>query len=257
MLGDPVEGRFGPIWMLWLQGWDTAPAVVRAARASWELRNPGVEVRALSGDDWRESVPAAEATRIARAPLPVVLSDLLRLELLHRHGGVWADATTLCATPLAEWLPERLAHGFVAFARPGPDRPLSNWFLAAPPGDPTVAALRERAIAHWQGRDDVDDYFWFHRCFAELLAEDARLAARWEAAAHPSSAPAVHRFHFAPGDPRLAAPPRPEDLDALASGEHPPVFKLTHKDIDACGPGSLLAVLLEFGRGTAPGRTRD
>ncbi|MEY3020681.1 MAG: hypothetical protein RLZZ272_1665 [Actinomycetota bacterium] len=247
----------GAIWMLWLQGWQAAPEVARVARRSWERQNPGIEVRALDGNDWRQWVPTSDAERIDRAPLPVVLSDLLRLELLHRHGGVWADATTLCAAPLADWLPDRLAHGFVAFARPGPDRPLSNWFLAAPAGDPTVAELRARAIAHWRSRTELDDYFWFHRCFAELLEEDAPLAARWEAARHPSSAPAIHRFHFAPGDPRLAAPPRQEDLDALASGEHPPVFKLTHKDIDGCGPGSLLAVLLEFGRGTAPGRTRD
>jgi hypothetical protein len=249
MQGDP-----GPIWMLWLQGWDAAPEVVRAARASWERRNPGLPLRALDGDDWRDHVPAQDAARIARAPQPVVLSDLLRLELLHHHGGVWADATTICATPLGDWLPERLAHGFVAFARPGPDRPLSNWFLAAPPGDPTIAALRERAIAHWQGRDELDDYFWFHRCFADLLADDAAVAERWAASDPLSSAPSEHRFHFSPGDPRLATWPSVEHLDALASGDHPPVFKLTHKGIEDCGPGSLLESLIAFGAGTTTHR---
>lgn len=248
-----VAGRFGPIWMLWLQGWQSAPEVARVGRESWERRNPGVEVRALTDDDWRGFVPAADAERIARATLPVVRSDLLRLELLHRHGGVWADATTLCAAPLADWLPSRLSHGFFAFARPASDRPLSNWFLAAPAGDPLVAALRERAIAHWRDRTELDDYFWFHRCFAELLEADARLGARWGSADPPSSAPALHRFHFSPGDRRLSAPPTPEDIAALERGDHPPVFKLTHKGIDGCGPGSLLDLLLRFGRGEALG----
>ena len=238
--------RLGPVWMLWLQGWDDAPPVSRASRTSWQIRNPDLAVRALDGTTWQDHVPHEDAARIARAPDPVVLSELLRLELLFRHGGVWADATTLCALPLADWLPARMAEGFLAFARPGPDRPLSTWFLAARPGDPTIAAWRARAIAYWSDRDVPERYFWMHDRFAELLDEDPGVAERWARTPVSSSAPSDHRFHFAPGDPRLAAPPREEHLAALGSGDHPPVFKLTHKDVDGCGPGSLLDVLLRF-----------
>lgn len=241
--------RLGPVWTLWLQGWDAAPPVARASRTSWQVRNPDLEIRALDGTTWQDHVPHEDAARITRAPDPVVLSELLRLELLFHHGGVWADATTLCALPLADWLPERIAEGFVAFARPGPDRPLSTWFLAARPADPTIAAWRASAIAYWIDRDVPERYFWMHDRFAELLEQDPGVADRWARTAAPSSAPADHRFHFAPGAPRLAAPAMPEDLDALARGDLPPVLKLTHKGVDACGEGSLLDALLRFGVG--------
>jgi hypothetical protein len=59
------------------------------------------------------------------------------MELLRRHGGVWADATCYCLQPLAEWLPSKLAPaGFFAFDRPAPDRMLASWFLAAQPAWP-------------------------------------------------------------------------------------------------------------------------
>ena len=35
------------VWLLWFQGWDSAPDVARRVRQSWEDLNPGWEVRAL------------------------------------------------------------------------------------------------------------------------------------------------------------------------------------------------------------------
>lgn len=81
------------------------------------------------------------------------VSNLIRLELLCRHGGAWADATTVCARPLDEWLPQHSQSGFFAFAAPGGGRPLSTWFLAATqPQDPVIAFWRAASRAYWMGR---------------------------------------------------------------------------------------------------------
>ena len=60
-------------------------------------------------------------------------ANVLRMELLARHGGVWVDATCFCVRPLDEWLPAQMSSGFFAFARPARSRLLANWFLAARP----------------------------------------------------------------------------------------------------------------------------
>jgi Capsular polysaccharide synthesis protein len=35
---------------------------------------------------------------------PEALSDCIRIELLRRYGGAWADVTTYCLKPLDDWL---------------------------------------------------------------------------------------------------------------------------------------------------------
>jgi hypothetical protein len=75
-------------------------------------------------------------------------SGLLRLDLLAHHGGVWADATCFCMRPLDDWLPPNTGSGFFAFRRPGPDRILSSWFLAAQRDNILVSRLFDRLLAY-------------------------------------------------------------------------------------------------------------
>src|SRR5690606_23656915 len=110
------------LWLLWLQGWDEAPPVARACLESWRRLNPGWDVRALDGTAIERYVGPRAFARIAAVPKePEAFSDQIRIELLYRHGGVWTDATAMCARPLDDWLPERMSTGFFAFARPTPD----------------------------------------------------------------------------------------------------------------------------------------
>lgn len=72
---------------------------------------------------------------------PQNLSNLVRINLLQKYGGVWADATCLCMVPLDDWVHEYARSGFFAFSKPGPDRLISNWFLAAKKGCPLTSRL--------------------------------------------------------------------------------------------------------------------
>ena len=88
--------------------------------------------------------PAADVVEPA---LPA-RSDLLRLALLERHGGVWADATLWCARPLDAWIDDATAPtGFFAYTQPTRDRPADNWFLAAAPGSRIISRWRSEALA--------------------------------------------------------------------------------------------------------------
>ena len=121
------------IWSLWVQGWDNAPDLVKACKASWRLHNPEWTIHFLCERTLRDYVrPSPEFNELYNKKHPiVVLSDVIRNELLTTHGGIWADGTTYCLLPLVQWIDYAVASGFFAFNRPGPDRILSNWFLAA------------------------------------------------------------------------------------------------------------------------------
>jgi Capsular polysaccharide synthesis protein len=137
------------IWFLWFQGLGNAPYVVRKCHESWVAKNPGWQVATLD-----ETVIPAIASNDYHVGSFGTLSrqhraDLLRLDLLTNRGGVWADATCFCVQPLDTWLPQNLSSGFFAFHRPHRDRVISNWFLAAEPGNILVSRLFNAMLAHW------------------------------------------------------------------------------------------------------------
>ncbi len=234
------------IWTLWLQGWAHAPETAQACLASWRRLNPGWRVLALDRtalDDW---LPAATLAAFDAAPKqPEALSDQIRVELLYRHGGVWADATAMCARPLDQWLAAHMPNGFFAFEGLDAERMLASWFLAAAPHAHIITIWRAHVGAYWRGRSTRDDYYWLHKSFAAAYAADPQFRRCWD---ETPRLPAAHRLHFGPDSERLRAPATSDDIAALTAPPSP-VFKLTHKLAGPLAPDSLLEALHRFGQG--------
>lgn len=237
------------IWTLWLQGWADAPDVVRASVNSWRAQNPGWQVRALDEASLPDVLPPDALARARRARhSPAAYSDCIRLELLHRYGGVWADATTLCMAPLDTWLPGAMPSGFFAFDKPAEDRPIASWFLAAERGSYIIDRWRKAAIEYWAGNPDPNVYFWIHNLFGERLANDAHFAQLW---AQTPKRSANHEGHLHPDDARFKHAATPAQLQLLHAPPQP-VFKLTIKGIDDRADGSILDVLAAHGLAMNP-----
>jgi len=218
--------------MLWFQGLDKAPYVVRKCHESWVTRNPGWQVATLD-DAGLPGLLSADYHAGNFAGLSMQhRADLVRLDLLNRHGGVWVDATCYCLRPLDEWLWPHLGSGFFAFSDPAPDRMLSNWFLAAQANNVLVARMYERLLSYWGDHELSDDrqrlsvraltrllrgsartrawwfsrsvtgglgispYYVFHYAFEKLMREDPESAAVWEQTPKISAVP-PHRLHQA------------------------------------------------------------
>jgi len=177
-----------------------------------------------------------------KALAPVAQSDLVRLALLRRYGGVWADATTYCLRPLDTWLPERANRGFFAFARPSARRMVASWLLAADVGNHIVDEWYRAAHEYWSSHSEPDDYFWLHNLFAKSYAADARFRELWDAIPELSAA-GPHRF--VPYRTLLFGPLGEDDQRFVEQAEAP-VLKLTHKlgreDVPA---GSVLEFLMK------------
>lgn len=164
--------------MYWAQGWDAAPPLVQRAAESWRDANPGWSLNCLDADTWRDHLPDALGP-----PKWLSLahqSDCLRYALLARLGGVWADATTICARPLDHWIDlVTQPAGFFAFAAPFPDRPLANWFLAASARAPLASGWHD-ASRNWIDRHgQTGSYLWSHYLFQRLTAGRGPLAQDW------------------------------------------------------------------------------
>ena len=119
------------LFMYWHQGWNGAPDIVKRCAATWQKHNPKWDINLLDAKIITGKVKLPPAAKALNLPLPA-LSDVIRISLLKQYGGVWADATLWCVRPLDDWIDSVCANtGFFAYDKPGPDRPISSWFLAA------------------------------------------------------------------------------------------------------------------------------
>jgi mannosyltransferase OCH1-like enzyme len=134
----PIPHVFHQIWI----GADPFPAEYVAFQKTWLRRNPGWEVRLWTEDDLPDDLLRREIYERLRQPAE--RSDMLRLELLYRYGGVYLDADFECRQPL-----EPLLDGvdfFVAYLKPGR---VNNAIIGATAGHPIL----ERAIREVRPRE--------------------------------------------------------------------------------------------------------
>ncbi|GGY49489.1 capsular polysaccharide synthesis protein [Parvularcula lutaonensis] len=252
-MGAPRVPRI--LWMFWAQGWDQAPEVVGPCVKSWKAHNPDWDIRLLTAETIAEHL--ADPSVIQRMldegqPLEAV-SNLLRVELIIAHGGVWADATAYCLRPLSEWIDDAAKGGFFAFADPGADRKLSSWFLAGHPGNAIATKWRDATVRYWDGRSERHIYFWFHGLFKELYHQDPEFREAWDACTYITArGPHI----FTPAQKRLLNPPGLKEK-LIAGTAATPLVKLSHKlgvDPAEIGPETAYRWMLERDpKGPLPG----
>jgi len=166
------------IWMLWQQGWDSAPPLVAACARSWKEMNPGWQVHLVDDRSIADFAPsygdviAPKASRMAQ-------SDIARLCLLGENGGVWADASLFCQQPLDDWLPKVMDAGFFMFAEPRPYRYSDVWFLASARHTILMGAWLEMVKQYWQYFKRPHHYYWLVYLFELLAARDPRVGDVW------------------------------------------------------------------------------
>lgn len=245
------------VWFLWFQNIENAPYVVRKCHDSWLARNPGWRVVCLDETSLtRFTTLDYRAGNIARLS-PQHRADLLRLDLLANHGGVWADSTCFCVRPLDDWLPGCLGSGFFAFSNPGRDRIMSNWFLAAQPKNVLAERLFDQMLRYWRDSTfhqetrqvtrkvltrllrhsartrswwfsplvkdvlEVSPYYAFHYGFEKVVSTDPECADIWRRTPKVS-ADGPHRLYRA----GLLARPSAE-IRAEIDRREAPVYKIT------------------------------
>ncbi len=241
------------IWLLWLQGQDKAPFVVRKCYASWLKNNPDWQVIFLDEHTIADHSPLKKTGKMTDQ----AFSDLLRINLLAKYGGVWVDATCFCTQPLDDWLYKHLGTGFFAFERPGPDRMISSWFMASARYNYITNTYKNKVNAYWQQNPGlkfietsqwrflnkpignmgpmawfnkavtkvlkVYPYFWFHYMFEHIYHRDNQFRTMWDST-EKLSADGPHRLQIIGLLHKLDEKIRME-IDNKTS----PVYKLTWK----------------------------
>lgn len=102
---QPVPPTHDTIWTFWAQGYDAAPPLVRRCIDSMRKNANGRDVKVLTLANLKEyvDIPSYIWEKVQEGAISLThLSDILRMELLATHGGLWLDATMFVARPIPD-----------------------------------------------------------------------------------------------------------------------------------------------------------
>lgn len=168
--------------MYWHQGFYNAPEIVRLCVKQCQLLNSGWSIKLLDSKNISDYVEplALSASKLNQLCL-AHRSDLIRTQLLIKYGGVWMDPTCYCVCPLDEWLPQYFTSDIFMFYRPGRDRIISNWFIAAVPHNKLLVKLLDGLVDFWGENEfsDNNNKAWYLPAINRILSSSHIFTRLW------------------------------------------------------------------------------
>lgn len=162
------------IWICWFQGMENAPEIVRRCYQSVIEHNPDKEVVLLTTENLSEYVtfPDYIMEKWNKGIITHThMTDLLRLELLINHGGLWLDATVLCTGQAPSYFFDSDLFFFQCL-KPGRDGHasyISSWLMEAKTNNKILMATRDLCYEYWKKNDSMWDYFLLHDFMSIVL----------------------------------------------------------------------------------------
>ena len=168
-VADDGNCRPRTIWVCWWQGEDSAPEIVKRCLESIRRNCPNYNVTVITEENYHDYVSFPKHIQEKKEKGLITrthLSDMLRLELLSRYGGVWLDSTFLCTdnrveklfeTPLwtikrPDYFHASIASGYFA-----------GYSLACDASNRRVfSVIRDLVYKYWEENDFMVDYLLFH-----------------------------------------------------------------------------------------------
>ena len=170
------QSKSNKVWVFWMQGMVNAPALVQRCYKSLQENLKDREIILITEKNINEYVQFPEyiKDKLNRGIITYThLSDLLRVELLIRHGGTWIDSTVFCSgTNIPYYM---LDSDFFVFQnlRPGDNGDVlnfSSWLMTSCSNNKILLATRALLYAYWEKNNSMIDYFLIHH-FMMIVAD--------------------------------------------------------------------------------------
>ena len=152
------------IWVLWWQGEENAPEIVKACIRSIRKNANGHKVIFLSQENYQSYVTLPEMIvkkHNAGVISHAAYSDMIRLSLLSKYGGMWIDATVFISQPIPEELFLKDFFTLKTYNRNYTWVSKSRWtgyYLAGKKNFQLFTFARDALFLYWQKMDYIIDY---------------------------------------------------------------------------------------------------
>lgn len=175
------------IWVCWWQGMDQAPEIVKACVESIKRNSGNHPVIVLTEENYKQYVDIPQWIEEKKRKGIITrtnYSDLLRLSLLAKHGGMWLDATFYCISQIPDeyfnmaiWSIKRpnYAHASVACGF------FAGYSLACNQESRWMfATIRDFFLNYWKNNDTMVDYLMVDYMIVLAQKQDKRISESFE-----------------------------------------------------------------------------
>lgn len=182
-----------PLFIYWDTGLEHSTPIVRKCYETWKLvlaEDPQWELVSLSDSNLSEYV-SEEVIKLKNTVESLqAFSDVLRIYLLQRYGGMWVDSTVICLKHPSKWID--LSDDFFAFRNPTSGRRASTWCLWAKKDSIIAKKWWESVVKYWSNVKTASlGYFWAHKLFNNLYKNDAEFSHIWNSSKNKRRAGAL------------------------------------------------------------------
>lgn len=169
---DAIQQVSKRIWVFWWQGMDNAPELVKKCFNSLHEHFNDWEIVLITNNNYSDyvSFPSFIIEKMSEGKITVThFSDMLRLELLIKYGGLWLDSTVFCS---GSNIPQSIINSdlFVfQTQKPGADghtNLMSSWFIYAKANNKILKATKYLLYSYWERNNLMIDYFLLHHFFS-------------------------------------------------------------------------------------------
>ncbi len=229
--------------MCWLQGIENAPLLVRRCVKHLTSKMDGWKINILTSENYAEftDIPDSILEKYRRGSISDAhFSDLLRLDVLIKYGGVWIDPTVYCSCEkMPSYITDTDLFIYTNFTLENTEvSKISNWLIAAKPNNIFLGATQKLLYAYWNKYDYAVSYFIFHLFFT-MVTE--RFEDEWE------RLPRFHNLNPHILQWEFGKPYDRERLKMIA--RFADFHKLTYRLEQSCNlPGSFYDVMINQGR---------
>lgn len=161
----PKTSNDGPIWFFWWQGEDAMPPIVKKCyNLAKEHAPEGHPVVLLTKENHSHyvNIPIYILNKVKNKIITLThYSDILRVALLAKHGGLWMDATLYTAGDIPEHIFEQQ---FFSVRTPDDGQWVSKclwtgFFMGGVKGHPLFNFMQQLFFDYWKNHTELLDYF--------------------------------------------------------------------------------------------------
>lgn len=157
------------VWICWFQGMNNAPEIVNTCYDS---------IRKNFSQDW-SIIELTEKNIFEYVEFPNYIiekwkkgiitnthfSDLLRIEILIKYGGLWTDATVFYSGSIPEFIINCNFFTYHHSFRYDLAIVFESWFIYSIPKHPLLLETRDMIYKYWKKNNRLKEYFLFHLFF--------------------------------------------------------------------------------------------
>jgi len=166
------------VWFCWLQGLDNAPDLVKSCYDYINKNLNDYEIIVITESNFRQYTDIPDYI-VEKWKSKIItnthFSDILRVELLAKNGGIWIDSTVLCTSKLPNYLNESDFFVFSAEYRNDESSLLSSWFILSNKNHPIILQTRDLLHDYWKKNNKLVHYFLFHMFMSMAIEKYSNL----------------------------------------------------------------------------------